>query len=314
MLKCTSPSPESASQSDIECEEKYSEIGPLCANVENILEKQAFIREPPSSPLIVNESFNPLSQPIVSTTDNNVGGGNEDRANVFLKAVKSKPVSNASLTFSKNNDSKGYTILMVLLILYSGLGCIGSTNLSLYIVPIILSALSFFYDIDSTLAEKFSVMKFSINSFLMNHFGFELQLPFRVQGSKNELNVNAKLFCPEKVDTPRVCHVGGSRKSIDNMVHVNRGDMLIQEVLAQSDHLYDGKILELNNDIGAGSNLNFRVPVSVNGMNPVLAELDSDAHISLLSEQFFEQLKACTKITYLHSEEPTIFYGIGSQV
>jgi hypothetical protein len=203
---------------------------------------------------------------------------------------------------------------MVLLILYSGLGCIGSTNLSLYIVPIILSSLSFFYDIDSTVADKFSLCKHSINSFLLNHFGFELQLPFKVQGSKNDLNVNAKLFHPEKVNTPRVCHVGGDRKSVDNTVHVNRGDILVQEVLAKTDHLYDGKILELNNDIGAGSNLNFRVPVSVNGMNPVLAELDSDAHISLLSEQFFEQLKACTKITYLHSEEPTIFYGIGSQV
>ena len=50
---------------------------------------------------------------------------------------------------------------------------------------------------------------------------------------------------------------------------------------------------------------NYKVRISINLQKPVHAEIDSDSHLSLISEAYFKNLKKRTKIHYLDEEPPS---------
>ncbi len=74
----------------------------------------------------------------------------------------------------------------------------------------------------------------------------------------------------------------------------------------------DGIInLEPSNSNRELTNYNYKVKIKVENDRYVIAELDSDSHISLISESYFHRLNAMTEIKYL-PEEPVTFNGLGS--
>ena len=58
---------------------------------------------------------------------------------------------------------------------------------------------------------------------------------------------------------------------------------------------------------------NFKVSVRVNRMDDTIAELDSDSHISLVSEKYFIMLKNMGNVQGL-DEDPVVFEGLGSRI
>ncbi len=64
---------------------------------------------------------------------------------------------------------------------------------------------------------------------------------------------------------------------------------------------------------GKPTNFNYKVKIKVEDDSFVIAELDSDSHISLMSESYFNRLSELTKIKYL-PEAPVTFSGMGSTV
>ena len=58
-------------------------------------------------------------------------------------------------------------------------------------------------------------------------------------------------------------------------------------------------------DAGGIFTYNFKIRVSINSQKPVYAEIDSDSHLSLISESYFKILKKRSKIVYLKEKPPT---------
>jgi len=58
---------------------------------------------------------------------------------------------------------------------------------------------------------------------------------------------------------------------------------------------------------------NFKVKCQINDLDEVIAEIDSDSHISLISTEYFDRLNDMDEIDYL-SEPPPVFNGLGSVV
>jgi len=58
-------------------------------------------------------------------------------------------------------------------------------------------------------------------------------------------------------------------------------------------------------DAGGVFTYNFKIRVSINLQKPVYAEIDSDSHLSLISESYFKILKKRSKIMYLDEEPPS---------
>jgi hypothetical protein len=90
-----------------------------------------------------------------------------------------------------------------------------------------------------------------------------------------------------------------------------------QEALARTDLLYDEneklvKHVPLG-DERLQTNYNFKVRVKVETDNEVLAELDSDSHISLITEEYFRCLQFLGPLEVL-PEDPVSFEGLGSRI
>ena len=60
-----------------------------------------------------------------------------------------------------------------------------------------------------------------------------------------------------------------------------------------------------------GTNYNYKVKVKINEDDFIFAEIDTDSHISIISETYFNRISALSEIEYL-SEEPLTFHGLGS--
>lgn len=58
---------------------------------------------------------------------------------------------------------------------------------------------------------------------------------------------------------------------------------------------------------------NFKVQVRINDDSFIIAELDSDSHISLITEEYFNHLLSISEVEYL-SEEPVTFNGLNSVI
>jgi hypothetical protein len=80
-------------------------------------------------------------------------------------------------------------------------------------------------------------------------------------------------------------------------------------------YLDDKGIIELGPEIGGRdpTNFNYKVKIKVEHDEHVIAELDSDSHISLINESYFNRLLEQTDIKYL-PEAPVTFSGMGSTV
>ncbi len=86
---------------------------------------------------------------------------------------------------------------------------------------------------------------------------------------------------------------------------------------AQKDHFYDveSDVIDLRAELGAeaATRFNYKVEVKINDDSLVLAEIDTDSHISLISEDYFKKIMKLGDIEYLH-EQPPSFHGLGSSV
>jgi hypothetical protein len=80
-------------------------------------------------------------------------------------------------------------------------------------------------------------------------------------------------------------------------------------------YLDDKGIIDLGPEVGGRdpTNFNYKVKIKVENDSFVIAELDSDSHISLISESYFNRLSELTEIKYL-PEAPVTFNGMGSTV
>ena len=99
----------------------------------------------------------------------------------------------------------------------------------------------------------------------------------------------------ESVETPAIVKVDSKLDLNVNKVEVIECTDKTSRKLAKSDLLYDKKekIVQFtpdNEDTTHPSQYNFKVPIQVNGDAFVNAELDSDSHISLISDKYFEKL------------------------
>jgi len=88
--------------------------------------------------------------------------------------------------------------------------------------------------------------------------------------------------------------------------------------LAKTDLTFrqDTEILKFtpdDEDVTQASKYNFKIKVTINDMEPILAELDSDSHISLISERYYNQLLENGPIEFLN-EKPLSFQGMGSSL
>ena len=85
---------------------------------------------------------------------------------------------------------------------------------------------------------------------------------------------------------------------------------------AAEDHLLDETgVVHLDHEIGGRepTNFNYKVKIKVEDDDWIICELDSDSHISLVSETYFNRLKDIAKITYLPGQ-PITFNGLGSEI
>ncbi len=62
------------------------------------------------------------------------------------------------------------------------------------------------------------------------------------------------------------------------------------------------------------SKYNYRIQCRVNDDDAVLAEIDSDSHISLITEKYFKQLRKKKIFVEILNEKPMSFRGLGSQL
>jgi len=88
--------------------------------------------------------------------------------------------------------------------------------------------------------------------------------------------------------------------------------------LARTDLTFrqDTEILKFtpeDEDVTQASKYNFKIKVTINDMEPILAELDSDSHISLISERYYNQILEQGPVEFLN-EEPLSFQGMGSSL
>ncbi len=88
--------------------------------------------------------------------------------------------------------------------------------------------------------------------------------------------------------------------------------------MSRMDHLYvPGKeVIHFTPDKGKAwesSSYNYKLLVSINEDSEVWAEIDSDSHLNLITEEYYFYLANNTQITYIN-EPPTSFSGMGSQL
>ena len=87
--------------------------------------------------------------------------------------------------------------------------------------------------------------------------------------------------------------------------------------MAEQDFYYNEKVpikkYQSDVDHTKQTHYNFKVTVRVNREHETMAELDSDSHISLISEHFFEVLKKAGQVEFLE-DDPVAFEGLGSRI
>jgi hypothetical protein len=89
------------------------------------------------------------------------------------------------------------------------------------------------------------------------------------------------------------------------------------KTLANSDLKFkenDGKVVYFTPDDSctkSASRFNYRIQVKCNSDNYVLAEVDTDSHLSLITESYFRELQSKGEVEILN-DPPTEFSGIGS--
>ena len=75
-----------------------------------------------------------------------------------------------------------------------------------------------------------------------------------------------------------------------------------------------GKILDLSTKTeGSSTRYNFKCLIKLGESPPVMCEIDSDSHISLISEEYFDNVLSKNTVTFLE-EPPPIFDGMGSHL
>jgi hypothetical protein len=141
-----------------------------------------------------------------------------------------------------------------------------------------------------------------LQRYVKNKYNIEVINPFQFSAKKIE--------CPSCTIQPDNL-VPKIQEEVDEVV-CNNSVSKIFSSLAESDACYDGEILTLNQKI-VNKNLNFKIKVSINGLKPVDAEIDSDSHLSLISLEYFLSIRDKCDINFLN-EAPTVFNGIGSNV
>ena len=98
---------------------------------------------------------------------------------------------------------------------------------------------------------------------------------------------------------------------------INTKNRFRQEALARTDLLYSENEKLVTpvplGDVASSSNFNFKVKCRVNEDTPVLCEIDSDSHISLITEQYFRRLQSLGPLEIL-DEDPIAFEGLGSRI
>jgi len=86
--------------------------------------------------------------------------------------------------------------------------------------------------------------------------------------------------------------------------------------LAKTDHYYDETVPVIKyrpNVELKQTHYNFKLAIVANRIDDTVAELDSDSHISLVSEEYFLKLKNRGHIEFL-DEDPVVFEGLGSRI
>ena len=85
------------------------------------------------------------------------------------------------------------------------------------------------------------------------------------------------------------------------------------EKLENTDPLYEKnvglKIRNSPNNVKKAQTLTFKVRVKVNGEAAILAELDTDSNIIIISHEYFKLLKSKQQLEFLN-EKPPIFYSV----
>ncbi len=87
------------------------------------------------------------------------------------------------------------------------------------------------------------------------------------------------------------------------------------EFAQDDDFLTEEGVIDLDPDIEKQkpSTYNYKVKVRVENDNHVVAEIDSDSHISLISEEYYNHLIRENNIEHL-PEQPMTFQGLGSTI
>ena len=80
-------------------------------------------------------------------------------------------------------------------------------------------------------------------------------------------------------------------------------------------HNWSGGVINLQPRFSAeaATHYNFKVKCQVNDLDEVIAEIDSDSHLSLISTEYFDRLNDMDEIEYI-DEPPPVFNGLGSVV
>ncbi len=87
-------------------------------------------------------------------------------------------------------------------------------------------------------------------------------------------------------------------------------------LLASEDKTFSEDLIYFDPDdenVQEASKYNYKIKCIVNNDSPVFAELDSDSHISILSEAYFRRIKKLFELEFLN-EKPIHFKGMGSSL
>ncbi len=103
-----------------------------------------------------------------------------------------------------------------------------------------------------------------------------------------------------------------------NVTAKDKHHSYMQRKLAKQDALWNKDIGLLHitperDDVEKATHFNFKVKCRINTDNYVVAEIDTDSHLNLISSKYFEKIKNQGGVMFLN-EQPTEYSGLGSSL
>ena len=127
----------------------------------------------------------------------------------------------------------------------------------------------------------------------------------------NKYKFNSQPFQTKQTKQSRFAEFRRKRRKSQDVTNYS------EEKLARSDPFFLSRgetLLDLTTSSeGEALKINFKIPIKLEDQDTVLAEIDSDSHLSIIAESYFDKYLSKKTINFI-DESPTRFSGMGSDL